>query len=331
MKAAILKDKNQAFSIEEVETPTPKAREVLIKIFAAAFNHRDLWIQKGQYAGLKFPIILGSDGCGVVEAVGAEVSSDWVGKEVIINPSFNWGKDERFQAKEYKILGLPDNGTFAEYVVVPQTNIYAKPQHLSPEEAAALPLGGLTAWRALFSRGKCAAGNKVLISGAGGGVAQFALQFAVAAGAKVFVTSGKSEKIARAISLGAIDGINYKEENWHKNLKEKYGDFDVIIDSAAGAGFANFIDLAKPGANIVFYGGTAGNITELNPQKIFWKQLNILGSTMGSTYDFESMLAFVNHHSLKPVVEKIFSFEQAQTAIEQMAKGGQFGKIVLKF
>lgn len=330
MKAVLLKDKLQSFAIEDIEKPMPLAGEVLVKVYAAAFNHRDLWIQKGQYAGLKFPIVLGSDGCGVIEAAGEGISFDLIGKEVIINPSCHWGENEKVQSKQYKILGLPDNGTFAEYVTVSQNNIAPKPEHLTHEEAAALPLAGLTAWRTLFSRAQCQAGQKVLITGIGGGVALFAMQFAVAAGAQVFVTSGSEDKIKKAIHLGAIAGVNYKQENWHKQLLEEYGGFDIIIDSAAGEGFPKLIDIANPGASIVFYGGTTGNIAALNPQKIFWKQLNILGSTMGSNQDFANMVNFVNTHQLKPIIDEVFPMEKAQKAIERMEQREQFGKIVLK-
>lgn len=331
MKAVVLSEKLAPLRIEEVQKPKPQPGEVLVKISASAFNHRDLWIQKGQYAGLKFPIVLGSDGCGVVEAVGENVSQQLIGSEVIINPSLGWGNDERVQSKQYKILGLPDNGTFAEYVALPSNNVFPKPGHLSHEEAAALPLAGLTAWRALFSRAKCQTGNKVLITGIGGGVALFAFQFALAVGANVFVTSGSDEKIKKAVELGAIAAANYQSESWHSQLAKEHGGFDVLIDSAAGEAFSKLIDLANPGATIVFYGGTQGNIKDLNPQKIFWKQLNILGSTMGSDKDFEQMLSFVNHHQLKPIVDEVFNFEMAQVAIEKMNNKEQFGKIVLRF
>lgn len=330
MRAIILKDKLQALEEVEFEKPKPTADEVLVKLYAAAFNHRDLWIQKGQYAGLKFPIILGSDGCGNIEAVGSNIPNHLIGKDVIINPSIAWGNNEKAQSKTYKILGLPDNGTFAEYVTVPATNIHEKPAHLSYEEAAALPLGGLTAFRALFSRAKCQAEDKVLVTGAGGGVALFVIQFALAAGAQVYVTSGSQEKISKAIELGVKGGENYKNEDWYKNLKIAATGFDVIVDSAAGEGFEKLVDLANPGATIVFYGGTTGNINNLNPQKIFWKQLNILGSTMGSNSDFNSMLQFVSKHKIKPVIDKVFSLERAQQGLERMAQKEQFGKIVLK-
>jgi len=250
---------------------------------------------------------------------------------VVINPSQNWGSNPKAQSQEYKILGLPDSGTFAEYVCVPVANVLIKPAFLSFEETAALPLAGLTAFRALFTKAKTTNEDTVLISGVGGGVALFAMQFALATGAKVFVTSGSDSKIAKAKKLGAAGGINYTKENWQKQLLEESGGFDVIIDSAAGEGFNKLIDVTKPGARIAFYGGTNGNFSNLNPQKIFWKQLSLLGSTMGTADEFTAMIQFVNEYQIKPVVDSVFAFSEAQKAIERMAQREQFGKIVLSF
>jgi zinc-binding alcohol dehydrogenase/oxidoreductase len=331
MKAIVLEGKEQPFEIKEIEVPGLQAGQALVKIHAAAFNHRDLWIQKGQYAGLKYPIILGSDGSGVVSAVADEKDQHWIGKEVIINPSLNWNDESPAQSREFKILGLPDNGTFAEYAVVPAANLYNKPTHLGHEQAAATPLAGLTAYRALFSRGKLLKGETVLITGIGGGVALFVLQFAVAQGARVFVTSGSNEKIDRAIALGAAGGANYNALEWDKELMKASGGFEVIIDSAAGEGFNKLVDMAKPGARIVFYGGTNGNFQNLSPQKIFWKQLNLLGSTMGNSREFGEMVAFIAEHQIMPAVDKVFDYTDAQNAIGRMNERTQFGKIVLKF
>jgi zinc-binding alcohol dehydrogenase/oxidoreductase len=330
MQAAILKGINQPFVIEEMEMPNVGNNEMLIQLKCSALNHRDLWIQKGQYAGLQFPIVLGSDGAGVVVQVGEHVDSQWLNKEVIIDPSINWGQNEKAQQKTYQVLGLPQNGTFAEYVLVPLVNVYAKPGHLNWQEAAALPLAGITAYRSLFARGGLQKGEKVLITGIGGGVALMALQMAAAAGANVFVTSGVDEKINKAKTLGAIDGINYKTENWWKALQEKAGTFDLIIDSAAGDSFAKLIDLAASGGRIVFYGGTNGTINNISPQKIFWKQLSILGSTMGSPTDFNNMLKFCRTHQLKPIVDSLFSLPNINAAFDKMNAGTQFGKIVVE-
>lgn len=330
MKAIVLEGVNRPLLLKDVPIPELGVDEALIRIKAAAFNRRDWWIQQGQYAGLKFPIILGSDGAGVVETVHHKAAKHWIGKDVIINPAFAWGSSEAAQQHEFQILGLPQDGTFAEYVKVPVANLYKKPDHLSFEEAAALPLGGLTAYRALFSRASLQAEEKVLVVGVGGGVATFALQWAIHAGAEVYVTSGKASKIDQAVSLGAKGGELYTDNAWVERLKEDSGGFDVIVDSALGDGFAHHLDLVNPGGRIVFFGGTAGNIPPLNARKLFWKQLSILGTTMGSTADFADMLSFVNKHHIKPVVDSTYPLEDAETALRKMDVSTQFGKIVLQ-
>jgi zinc-binding alcohol dehydrogenase/oxidoreductase len=335
MKAVVLEAVNQAVTIKEVPTPQPAAGEAVVQLKAAALNHRDVFIQQGRYPGIKLPIILGSDGSGVVSAVGEGVSADWIGREVIINCSHNWGENERFNAKNYKILGLPDDGTFAEYIKIEAKYLVPKPTHLSFEAAAALPLAGVTGWRALMSRAKLQTNEKVLITGIGGGVALLVLQFAVATGAEVWVTSGSDEKIAQAIALGAKGGVNYKDDNWAKNLlaaagADRSGYFDVIIDSAGGAGFTKLVDVAAIGGRICFFGGTNGNITDLVPPKIFFKHLDILGSTMGSDRDFAEMVAFVKAHQIVPVIDSVFDLADTELALKKMDSGAQFGKIVLK-
>jgi len=330
MKAMVLDGINLPLTVKFIKKPTLKANEVLVRIKAAALNRRDFWIQKGQYAGLRFPIILGSDGAGIVEEVGSESESAWIGKEVIMNPSLSWGDNEAAQSADFKILGLPQDGTFAEYVKIPVQNLYHVPTHLTLIEAAAIPLGGLTAWRALFSKAQLKKGEKVLIVGVGGGVATFVLQWAIHAGAEVYVTSGKKHKIAKAIDMGAKAGVLYTDKDWAEKIKQEDG-FDVIVDSSLGKGFVHHIDLARPGGRIVFFGGTAsGDLPELNARKIFWKQLSILGSTMGSPNDFSEMIAFVNKHQIKPIVDSIFPLEHAEEAIRKMDHSDQFGKIILK-
>ncbi len=314
----------------EIPTPLLMKGLVEIRVKAAAINHRDLWITKGKYAGIKYPMVLGSDGSGIVERVGNGVSSDLIGKEVLINPSMNWGEEAGFQGKDFKILGLPDFGTLSELVVVPEEAVYAMPEHLSYVQAAALPVAGRTADRALFGRAKVGPGDKVLVTGAGGGVAQFAIQFALAIDCEVWVTSGKAEKIERAVGMGAAGGGNYKEEGWGKTLKAKSGAFDVIIDGAGGAGFGDLIDLAAPGARIAIYGGTGGAIESISPQKIFWKQVSILGTTMGSPSDFHNMLGLVIKHKIVPVIDEVFPFKKAKHAFAKMQEGTQIGKLVVE-
>jgi len=214
-------------------------------------------------------------------------------------------------------------------VRVPVANLYEKPAHLSFEEAAALPLGGLTAYRALFSRAGLKSGDQVLVVGAGGGVATFALQWAVHAGATVYVTSSAPAKIAQAVALGAAGGVLYTDNGWAEELRERAGGFDVIVDSALGDSVAHYPDLANPGGRIVFFGGTAGNIPPLNARKLFWKQLSLLGTTMGSPADFAAMLAFVNRHRAIPMIHATYPLDEAEAALRQMDQSMQFGKIVL--
>lgn len=329
MKALYFEAADKPWSIKEVADPTPTKGMLVVRMKAAAFNHRDIWISKGLYPGIKFPIIPGSDGAGIVEKVGYGVAPDMLGRKVLINPSHNWGDGERFQGKDYEILGLPNNGTFSELVRVHPKYVHDIPIHLSYEQAAALPLAGLTAYRAVFSRAKTRSSDRVLITGIGGGVALFALQYCVEEGCEVWVTSGSPDKIRKAIGLGAKGGINYKKDRWHKELKEMAGEFSVIVDGAGGNGFAQLVDLASMGGRIVVYGGTTGNYDKVSPQKIFWKQLTIMGSTMGSEADFYSMVEFVRKKEIVPVIDEIFPFTEAVQAAEKLSQGKQFGKVVV--
>ncbi len=310
--------------------PQPAAGEAVVAIRAAALNHRDVWIKTGQYAGLKWPCQPGSDGAGVVMAVGDGVDAAWIGREVVINPSFDWGSDEQTQGPNFTILGLPRAGTLAEKISVPVAQLSAKPAHLSWEEAAALPLAGLTAYRAVFARARLRAGERVLVTGIGSGVAWFALQFAVVCGADVWVTSSSAEKIAKAIALGAKGGFHYTRVGWAVEATKIAGMFDVIVDSAGGAGFGDLIDLAAPGGRIVFFGGTRGNGPALPLRKIFWRQLSLLGTTMGSPADWSAMLEFVALHRVRPVVSEVFPLARAAEAFALMERGGQCGKIVVR-
>jgi zinc-binding alcohol dehydrogenase/oxidoreductase len=329
-RALTLDAVGEAFKIRHVDLPGLKTGEAAVRLHAASLNHRDLWIQKGQYAGLKFPIVPGSDGAGVVEKIGSGVDAAWLGRKVVINPSLDWGPSPEAQGKDFRILGLPDPGTFAQYVKVPAANLAPMPSHLSFEEAAGLPLAGTTAYRALFTRGRIAPGEKLLITGIGGGAALFLLRFGLAAKARIFVTSGSEEKLGRAMAMGAEGGVNYKDDMWAETLREKAGLFDCIIDSAGGPGFPRLCDLSRPGGRLVFFGATAGDPRELPLRKVFWRQLNLLGTTMGSPQDFAAMVKFVEDAQIRPVIDGVYSFEQADEALRRMDAGGQFGKLVIK-
>ncbi|MFZ1516117.1 MAG: zinc-binding dehydrogenase [Saprospiraceae bacterium] len=318
MKAAIIKEKNTPIVIEQIATPEPSLKEVVVDVQFAGLNHRDVWILKGQYAGIQYPMVVGSD-----------LAGTYLGKKVIVNPAFNWGNIQTHQSNHFEILGLPKYGALAEKVKVPESSIHPLPEHLKPEEGASLPLAGLTAYRALISRGQAVKGEKVLITGIGGGVALFAMQFALAIGLEVYVSSSDENKIQKAVSLGAKAGFNYKNEEWEKDFVKNFGGVDLIIDGAAGDGFGKLVKICNPAARIVIYGGTNGMITQLIPQQIFWKQISILGSTMGSETDFKNMLTMVEKHQIHPVIDQIFPFDEVNEAFNRMSSGKQFGKIVL--
>jgi len=329
MKAAVLNQASYQLEVAEMETPAPAKGEVLVKLKTASINHHELWSMQERSIVSQSAVIMGSDGAGEITEVGHGVASTWIGKAVMINPSLNWGRNPRVQGPDYQILGFPRNGTFAEYISIPVEYVYERPLHLDFDEASAIPLAGLTAYRALFTRGELETGSNVLVTGVGGGAALFALQFAIAAGANAYVTSGSEEKIQMAVSLGAKAGVNYKEPGWDKKLLGMTGGFDIIIDSAAGTGFAALTELANPGARIVLFGRTAGKITQLNPSTIFWKQLSIHGSSMGSDAEFRAMIDFVGFRKLHPVVDSLFGLEDINKAFERMALGQQLGKMII--
>lgn len=329
MKAAVLDQNNFTQQIEEVQISAILPYHVLIKIKAASINHHELWSIKEQSKQSPASIIMGSDGAGEVVGIGLHSHPELLGQEVIINPSLDWGNDPRTFGKDYHILGFPQHGTFAEYLSIHERYVVKKPGHLSLEEAAGIPLAGLTAYRALFTKGQLKRGQKVLITGIGGGAALLASAFAIHAGAEVYVSSGNEDKLNAALRLGAKGGANYKTEGWAEKLLKASGGFDLIIDSASGPGFSDLIYLANPGARIVLYGRTAGTIPPLDPQQIFLKQLSILGTSMGNEEEFEAMVQFVGLHQIKPVIDSSYPLAQIQQAFEKMKSGHQFGKIII--
>ena len=330
MKAAVFKGTKLPLKVEEYKTPRPIKDQVLIKLRYAALNHRDLWLIQEQTQQFPNGIILGSDGCGVVEDVGEDADPLLVGREVVINPSLDWGNNPFVQGDSFRILGFPDNGTFAEYITISKKYISEKPKHLSFEECAAIPLSGLTAYRALFTKARLRANDKVLITGIGGGAALWALNFAVAYKASVFVTSGSDDKISKAKTLGANAGFNYKDPEWAMKAQKEAGGFDIIIDSAGGNQFGKFIELAMPGGRIVNFGRAAGNITDISTRLLYWKQVSIMGTTMGTRDEFLSMLHFIESRSLKPIMDRTFPLENIGQAFDRMATADQFGKIIVK-
>jgi NADPH:quinone reductase-like Zn-dependent oxidoreductase len=331
MKAIVLRELGgpEQLRLEQVDDLTPGPGEAIVRLRASALNHRDAWIRHGLYAGITLPVVLGSDGAGDVTAVGEGVDRAWIGRPVVVNPSLDWGTDERVQGPKYRILGLPDAGTYAEYVKVPAVNLFRKPEALSWHEAAAIPLAGLTAFRALFTRAQVNAGETVLVTGIGGGVATFALLFAVRAGARVVVTSGSDAKLTRAREHGAVAGVNYKADDWAQAAQALCGGGpDVIVDSAGREAFPSLVEIVKPGGRIVTFGATTGSPSTVEVRRIFWKQISILGSTMGTPREFGEMVKLFEA-GLKPVVDQVFPLAQCAESHRRMDQADQFGKIVL--
>ena len=315
-------------SIEDVARPEPAAGEVLVRLRAAAFNRRDVFIAQGLYPGIALPVTLGSDGAGIVESAGSPGPLS-PGDEVLINPMLDWGADQRVWSASASILGMPHAGTFANFVTVPAENVYRKPRALSMEEAAALPLAGLTAYRAMFARGEVRAGETVLLPGIGGGVQTFALLFAKHAGARTIVTSGSDEKLRRAKELGADETINYVQTpDWHKAVRA-LGPVDLVVDSSGGDTLNKAVGAVRPGGRIVVYGGTRPEST-LRLFPVFWNHVDIRGTSMGSPADFAGMLELFEGGALRPAIDRVYPLDDVVEAALRMQSAGQFGKIVLR-
>ena len=334
MKAMVLHELGgpERLSYEDAPEPEPGPGETVIRLHAAALNRRDVFATRGQYPGARpeaLPVILGSDGSGEVVARGEGARGPAEGAEVVINPALYWGEDPRKPGKEYRILGLPDDGTFAEFVKVPAESVFPKPSHLSHEEATAIPLGALTAYRALVTRGEVQVGETVVVPGVGSGVATFVVQMAVALGARVFVTSGSEEKIERAKELGAEGGVNYNSENWSKELKSMTGGVDLSVDHVGGEAFDALVSLARPGGRIVIFGATAGPAPKVTTIRIALKNLDVLGTAMGTNEEFGAMLDLYAEHGLKPVINETFPLQETAAAMKHMEEGAGIGKIVL--
>jgi len=317
---------------EDAPDPEPGPGEVVVKVHAAALNRRDVFVTRGMYPGAKpeaLPVTLGSDGAGEVVARGEGAGGPDEGTEVVINPALHWGDDPTVPGKEYRILGLPDEGTFAQLVKVPGDHVFPKPSHLSYEEAAAIPLGALTAYRALVTRGQVQPGETVVVPGIGSGVATFVVQMAAALGARVFVTSGSDEKIETAKELGAEGGVNYKNENWSKELKGMAGGVDLSVDHVGGEALDALVSLAAPGGRIVTFGATAGPKVTVVMPRIFLKHLTVLGTAMGTPEEFGAMLDLYAEHGLRPLINETFPLEETTAAMGLMEEGSGIGKIVL--
>ncbi len=317
--------------------PEPGPGEVRVGVRCAALNHLDLFVVHGMPGvPISLPHVPGADGAGVVEALGPGVDTVAVGDEVVFDPGISCGtcelchRGEQSLCVRFGVLGEHRNGTFAEAVVVQAASLAPRPPHLSWEEAAALPLAHLTAWRMLFTRGRLRAGECVLIHGVGGGVALACLQLAHLAGARVLVTSRSPEKLRRAAELGADETIPAGDDVARevRRLTGRRG-VDVVVDSVGAATWAQSLKAAAKGGRIVTCGATTGPNPAEEIRLIFWNHLSILGSTMGSREDFRSLMAAVGQHRLRPVVDSVMPLADGREALARMERGEQFGKIVL--
>ncbi|TID26973.1 alcohol dehydrogenase [Venturia nashicola] len=326
-----------------VPEPSPNENEVVVKVSAAALNHRDLFIRQHLYPGTTFGVPLLADGCGTVVSTGSSSEArGWQGKRVVINPGTGWKDDidGPEDPKGYAILGgtkANPAGTLADYMLIGASELEDAPEHLSDAEAAAVCLTGLTAWRAVMTKsGNAKPGRNILVTGIGGGVAIMALLFASAAGARVYVSSGSEDKLAKAKQLGAAGGINYKEKDWGKKLgallPKDRPFLDAVIDGAGGDIVNQSMRLLKAGGVIVSYGMTLG------PQLPFLmgavlKNIDIRGSTMGSRKEFSDMIEFVKTKQVKPVISRTvqgLDIDSINGLFEDIKKGSQFGKLVVE-
>ncbi|WP_070168861.1 zinc-binding dehydrogenase, partial [Bacillus wiedmannii] len=288
----------------------PNAGEVKVKLKAAGLNHRDLFIINNRKE-MELPLVIGSDGSGIVTEIGEGVSNNLLNSEVIINPSIGWENIAEVPDLP-EVLGGPKNGTFAEYVIVPAENVVAKPSYLTWEESGVLSLSALTAYRALFTKGRLKCGEHVLIPGIGGGVATFAMLFAKAIGAKVSVTSRVESKRKFAETYGADFSFN-SSGNWEESLRgEKV---DLIIDSIGPATFLQYFDVLKPNGRIVNFGASSGDKIELPLRALFYNQIDIMGTSMGSREEFNEMIKFIEKYKIKPIIDKVYSLKEAIQAL----------------
>lgn len=328
----------EKLQIIDVDKPSITADQVLIKVKAFALNQLDLFVRRGSpVLKLPMPHVPGSDVSGIVEQVDVGVHGLQVGQHVAVNPGLSCGHCEFCLAGEqslcpdFKILGEHLTGGAAEYVAVPAVNVLPMPVDFPFEQAAAASLVFLTAWRALITRARLRAGEDVLIHGAGAGTATAAIQIAKHAGARVFCTSSTEDKLAKARGLGANFAYNYKSEDWDRKLFADTGKkgVDVVFESVGQATWPRSIRALKRGGRMVVIGATTGPHPQEEIGYIFWKQIDILGSTMANHREYREVMKLILRGELKPVIDSVFPIERAQDAHRRLESGEQFGKIVL--
>ena len=336
MRAWQLHDTNgpDSYRLESVETPEPGPDEVRVQLRASALNHLDLWVSRGMPAPHRFPHTSGGDGAGVVSALGSNVDSVAVGAEVVLNPSISCGfcteclAGESPFCRSYGILGEHFPGTLAEEVVLPARNVVPKPPSLTWEQAAAYPLATGTAYR-MLRRSRLSAGDVLLIVGIGGGVASMGLQLGLAMGATVYVTSRDQSKIDQAIAWGAAGGFDSAGE-FSKELKAAAGSSaDVVLESVGPATFGQSMRSMQPGGRIAICGSTSGPKVEITVPALFFKQIEIIGSTMFNHAEFQTVTDLVGSGKVPVVVDSVTPFEDFPDALARLEAGKQLGKVVI--
>lgn len=322
--------------VEDVPSPELAPGEVMIRVGAAAMNHLDLWVRRGLPVETTMPHIGGSDIAGVVVGLGEDVDGIATGAHVVVNPTLSCrgckacDAGEEPLCAEFRIIGEHTQGGFAEYVTVPAANLFVIPDDYPLERAAAAPLAFLTAWRGLMSRARLKDGESVLVTGASGGVATAAIQIARNAGARVLALT-TSEHADRVSALGADIVIDRGREDFGRELwlaTSKRG-VDVIFDSVGQALWRTNLRSLARGGRFVTYGATTGPAGDTDIRHVFWKQLEILGTTMASRREFEAVMRLVFAGPLEPVIDSVLPLERAAEAHERLEKGEQFGKVVL--
>jgi NADPH:quinone reductase-like Zn-dependent oxidoreductase len=318
-----------AFELCDVLDPEPGEGDVVVDLHAAALNRRDPWIWQSEgYCPL--PVTLGSDGAGIVSAVGAGVDRVSVGDAVVINPTLGWADGEEVPGPDFDILGAPLDGTFAERVRVPGANVAPRPAGWSWEHAAALNLGGLTAWRATVSCAGAGPGRTLLITGASGGVASFAIQIAAALGARVFASSSSPAKLERALALGAEAGVLHTDPDWVGQLRELAGGgVDAIVDSYGARTWRTLVPALRDGGRLVSFGDTGGSDGEVDVMDVYWHWRSIQGTTMGSPREYRELLAHAGAHAWRPVIDRVYPLGEIAEAARRLDAPDRFGKVVL--
>jgi NADPH:quinone reductase-like Zn-dependent oxidoreductase len=306
---------------EDAPDPVAGPGEVLVELRAAALNRRDILVRNPPGPAYDFPkpFVAGHDGAGVRRDTG---------EEVVLYPGVGWGPSDDVP-EALKWLGGPLDGTFAELVAAPEECVFPKPARLSFEEAASLPVAGMTAYRALFPVGRVEAGETVLVLGAGSGASTFAIALASQAGARVLVTSSSKEKIERSRELGADGGVLYTEGDWAAAIRELVPDgVDLVVDSI-GSTWADSLRTLRRGGRLVVFGGTGGPTVELDVRFVYLNWLSILGTTGASPRQFGAFLETVQSGSWAPVIDSVRPLAEAEAGYEQL-KAGHYGKVVLE-